>query len=63
MPKSQNLKANSRKIWQYRQKYGLTQTELAKVIGIDQSQVSRWESGENQVPISVLKLLDCLEDE
>ena len=38
----------------------LTQSGMAKKMGVDQSQVSRWERGLQSVPEWVVKLVECL---
>lgn len=35
----------------FRTEYGLTQTEAAESIGIDQRQWSRYENGYNEIPV------------
>ena len=39
---------------------GLTQTELARKLGVNQSQVSRWERGVQLVPEWAKLLIECL---
>jgi len=51
-----------RRIRQYRLERKLTQTELARQIGIQQSDLSRMEQGEYRVPLDVLfKILRAFE--
>lgn len=38
----------------YRKKASLTQRELAKIIGVNNSAVSNWESGQNSIDIETL---------
>ena len=59
MLKLLNLKERSNKVYQFRIQRELTQAECAKVLGVDQSQISRWESGV-RVPTSILNLIKCL---
>ena len=55
------------KIKEYREKCGLTKTELAQIMGVDFAAVSRWETGEAMPRASELpKLADlfgCTIDE
>jgi transcriptional regulator with XRE-family HTH domain len=44
------MEFNTKKIRELRQLRGLSQTELAEVSGIDQRQLSRYETGKN-IPI------------
>jgi transcriptional regulator with XRE-family HTH domain len=46
----------------YRTNQKLTQKQLAKKAGVDQSQVSRWEAGRQKIPACVVKLIQCWED-
>lgn len=46
----------------YRIKHKMTQRQLADKIGIDQSQVSRWEAGETPVPKWLENLIKCWEE-
>lgn len=54
---------NTKELQQLRTGKGMTQTELAKKIGVDQSQVSRWERGVQPIPVWVEKLIECLFNE
>lgn len=40
---------------------GLDQGDLAVVLGVKQVTVSRWETGEREIPLGVLRELDALE--
>lgn len=45
----------------YRKKSGLTQKELSEKIGVNNSAVSNWESGQNSIDIEILvKVCDAL---
>ncbi|HFF8521775.1 TPA: helix-turn-helix domain-containing protein [Providencia rettgeri] len=46
-----------RKIRQLRNKYNLSGSELANVIGISQQQLSRYENGLNDISVSKLMLI------
>lgn len=52
---------------QARQKAGLSQAQVAKELGVDQSAVSRWETGENmpraEALVLMAKLYGCTVDE
>lgn len=52
---------------QARQKAGLSQSQVAKELGVDQSAVCRWETGENMPRAATLvlmaKLYNCTVDE
>ena len=50
-----------------RKQSGMTQTELANAIGVQQTIISNWETGERQMPIkhiaAIVRLTGCkLED-
>lgn len=55
------------KIKEYRKQAGLTQAQLAVLIGAMQKQVSSWENGVNEPSISTLKeiakVLNCTMDD
>lgn len=46
-----------------RTRLGLSQTRLAALLGVEQSTVWRWESGENHVPAPVAAFMRHLLDE
>jgi transcriptional regulator with XRE-family HTH domain len=46
----------------YRISQKLTQKQLATKAGIDQSQISRWESGFQKIPAWAGKLIQCWEE-
>lgn len=52
---------------QARQKAGLSQAQVAKELGVDQSAVCRWETGKNMPRSALLvlmaKLYNCTVDE
>lgn len=52
---------------QARQKAGLSQSQVAKELGVDQSAVCRWETGENMPRAAMLvlmaKLYGCTVDD
>lgn len=52
---------------QLRERKGMTQKELAKSLGVDQSAVSLWEKGKTSpradVAIRITQLLDCTLDD
>ena len=45
------------KIKEYRQQAGLTQSQLAALVGATQKQISAWENGTNEPSIRVLKAI------
>ena len=45
------------KIKKYRQQAGLTQSQLAALVGATQKQISAWENGTNEPSIRVLKAI------
>lgn len=45
------------KIKEYRQQAGLTQSQLAALVGATQKQISAWENGTNEPGIRVLKAI------
>ncbi len=45
------------KIKEYRQQAGLTQFQLAALVGATQKQISAWENGTNEPGIRVLKAI------
>lgn len=49
------------KIRQLREQAGLTQKQLAEAVGVDQSAVARWESGENHPTAErIMQIADVL---
>lgn len=49
------------KIRYYRKQAGLTQKQLAEAVGVDQSAVARWESGENNPTAArIMQIADVL---
>ena len=47
----------------FRRKHGLSQEDLARLLGIEQSAVSHWETGRRKIPPYLFELLVCLEKE
>ena len=45
------------KIKEYRQQAGLTQSQLAALVGATQKQISAWENGTNEPSIRALKAI------
>ena len=43
-----------------REEAGLTQVELAQIMGVAQSSISQWESGTTKIPLRMVKLIDLL---
>lgn len=49
------------KIRQLREQAGLTQKQFAEAVGVDQSAVARWESGENNPTAErIMQIADVL---
>jgi DNA-binding transcriptional regulator YiaG len=44
----------------WREKYGLTQEDLAKMLGVTKACISRWESGDRKIPPFLHITLKCL---
>ena len=40
---------------------GLTQSDLAKALGVALTTVGRWEVGQRRIPEMAVRLLDCLQ--
>ncbi len=55
------------KIREFREKRGLNQDELAKILGVDHSAVTKWETGVNtprlETVVEIAKTLRCSVDE
>ncbi|NHM28886.1 MULTISPECIES: helix-turn-helix domain-containing protein [Desulfofundulus] len=43
------------RIRELRKRYGLTASELGELLGVSQAQVSRYEKGQNEIPLSTLE--------
>lgn len=50
------------RIRKYREKKGISQTELAQMLGIKNNRVSNWEQGLNRPDADILAKLCCLLD-
>jgi transcriptional regulator with XRE-family HTH domain len=48
-------------IWDFRIRHNLTGSELARLLGVHKSQVSRWETGQREIPAWLEKFLACLD--
>jgi len=51
-----------KRIKELREERGLNQTELAKIIGMSQTGYSKYETGENDIPTSILIKLAAFYD-
>jgi transcriptional regulator with XRE-family HTH domain len=49
------------KLWDFRIRHNLTGSDLAEMLGVHKSQVSRWETGQRKIPLWMEKFLACLE--
>ena len=59
-PPLRRLTPNDLKAW--RLKHDLTQQELAWLLGVRHSTISRWENGKHSIPNYLFFLLSCLEE-
>ena len=48
-------------IWNFRKRHNLTGADLARILGVHKSQVSRWETGQRPIPLWLEKFLACLD--
>lgn len=66
-PIAQTFFESSLSIQRYRERAGMTQLELADMLGVKQGTVSNWESGDRKPDIFMLKkistILNCTTDE
>ena len=46
----------------WRLKHGLTQQQLAELLGVRHSTISRWETGKHPIPKYMGLLLQCIEE-
>jgi transcriptional regulator with XRE-family HTH domain len=53
------MKGNELKLW--RKRWGITQVELAKMLGTFQVTVARWETGARKIPFLLPLALEALE--
>lgn len=53
---------NGKDLTLWRKKWGLTQRELAKSLGVDVMTVSRWERGARGIPALLPLALEALEN-
>lgn len=44
-------------LWNLRNKYNLTCAQLAEIVGVHKSQVTRWETGKQKIPPWLSNLL------
>ena len=51
-----------KKLKEYREKRNVSQEIMADELGVDQSQISRWENGRQAIPVWLDKLIKCLEE-
>lgn len=55
------VKAFAAALREIRKRMGLTQEDLARLVGVERSTVTKWESGQNEPPLPMLaKLADVL---
>jgi transcriptional regulator with XRE-family HTH domain len=48
-------------LWDFRKRHNLTVSELAEMLGVHKSQVSRWETDKRKIPYWLEKFLACLD--
>jgi DNA-binding transcriptional regulator YiaG len=48
-------------IWNFRTRHDLTGADLARMLGVHKSQISRWETGQRESPLWLEKFLACLD--
>ena len=48
-------------MWIFRRRHNLTTVDLAQLLGVHKSQISRWETGQRQIPLWLEKFLQCLD--
>jgi transcriptional regulator with XRE-family HTH domain len=48
-------------LWNFRERHNLTGTDLAEMLGVHKSQVSRWETGKRKIPLWLEKFIACLD--
>lgn len=54
-----NPEAEQEEIRRFRKDFGLSRPKLGSLLHSDQSTIYRWETGEREVPYTVLLLLRC----
>lgn len=59
MKKGEDLKASD--MWDFRRRHNLTGSDLAKIVGVHKSQISRWETYQRRIPLWLEKFLACLD--
>ena len=59
MKKGEDLRASD--MWDFRRRHNLTGSDLAKILGVHKSQISRWETGQRGIPLWLEKFLACLD--
>ncbi len=60
-PEMRRLSGEELRAW--RKKHGLTQAELAWLLGVSQSAIGKWETGDRKIPPFLSFTLSCLERE
>ena len=60
-PKLRTATMHLTDLWNFRNKHNLTCTQLAEIVGVHKSQVTRWETGKQKIPRWLSKLLQYWE--
>ena len=60
-PEMRRMTGEELRAWRLR--HGLTQAELAWLLGVSQSAVGKWETGDRKIPPFLSFTLSCLERE
>lgn len=50
------------KLKEWRQRHQLTQLQMSELVGVNQSQISRWERNKQTIPKWLDKLMECWEE-
>lgn len=50
-------------LWNFRKRHNLNGKQLAEIIGVHRSQVTRWETDQQKIPMWLEKFLACLENQ
>jgi len=48
-------------MWDFRIRHHLTGSELAEMLDVHKSQISRWETSQRPIPLWIEKFLGCLD--
>ena len=62
LPKPPLRRMSGEELRAWREKYNLTQQELAFLLGVRHSTISRWETEKHPIPGYLSLLLECIEE-